>query len=66
MIEGRFGQRVLEDLIARGHKAELGDDWSICEDDDFVDRNVYVVLLQGDFRVGDRHGEGGVFHRRRR
>ena len=28
VIEGRFGESVLEDLIARGHHAELGPDWS--------------------------------------
>ena len=28
VLEGRYGQAVLEDLIARGHKAELGDEWS--------------------------------------
>ena len=28
VLEGRFGAGVLADLQARGHKAELGDDWS--------------------------------------
>ena len=28
MIEGRFGDAVLDELQARGHKAEKGEDWS--------------------------------------
>ena len=28
VLEGRYTQDVLADLLARGHKAELGGDWS--------------------------------------
>ncbi|MGI4799073.1 MAG: gamma-glutamyltransferase family protein [Janthinobacterium lividum] len=28
VIEGRYGQGVLDELIARGHRAERGEDWS--------------------------------------
>ncbi|MDP9095677.1 MAG: gamma-glutamyltransferase family protein [Pseudomonadota bacterium] len=28
VLEGRYGQAVLDELIARGHRAERGEDWS--------------------------------------
>lgn len=28
VLEGRFGRDVLDELIARGHRAEMGEEWS--------------------------------------